>query len=74
MKDETASCDGCEHLTIEPPVNRYDVYRACCCDSDKPMHGPRRVVDTAPFGAARGPTGIQRPVWCKKTATVVTTP
>ena len=59
-------CDGCGWLVVEPPVNRYDNWRACCCDPDKPMHGARRVVSTAPAGSERGPVGIQTPVWCKK--------
>ena len=62
-------CDGCEWLEIEPPVNRYDNWRACCCDPDKPMHGARRVVSTAPAGSERGPVGIQTPVWCGRGTT-----
>ena len=58
-------CDGCASLEIEEPVNRYDVWRACCCDPDKPAAGARRVVDTAPAGSASGPFGITRPAWCR---------
>lgn len=57
-------CDGCRYLEIERPVNRYDVWRACCTDPDKPMTGARRTVDTAPAGSEHGPLGIRRPRWC----------
>jgi hypothetical protein len=59
-------CDGCGFLQIERPVNGYDVWRACCCDPDKPMPGARRVVGSAPAGSKRGPIGVQRPRWCTK--------
>lgn len=58
-------CDGCGWLEIERPVNRYDVWRACCCDPDKPLPGKNRVVGVAPYSAAEGPAGIQRPLWCR---------
>ena len=57
-------CDGCGFLEIEPPVNRYDVWRACCCDPDKPLPGARRVVGVAPGGSRTGPVGVRRPRWC----------
>ena len=57
-------CDGCGCLQIEEPVNRYDVWRACCCDPDKPMPGERRTVATAPASWERGPIRIPRPKWC----------
>lgn len=56
-------CDGCCHLDFEPPVNRYDVHRALCCDPDKPVLGARRVVAAARIGR---PTHIKRPVWCRR--------
>ena len=59
-------CDGCGWLEIEAPVNGYDVWRACCCDPEKPMRGSRRVVCTAPAGSQRGPAGIRTPVWCRR--------
>ncbi len=59
-------CDGCALLQIEEPVNRYDVWRACCCDPDKPMPGERRTVATAPSSWERGPIRIPRPKWCTK--------
>lgn len=62
----TALCDGCGWLEIERPVNCYDVWRACCCDPDKPMPGARRVVGVAPAGSKRGPIGVQRPRWCRE--------
>ena len=57
-------CDECRFLQVEPPVNRYDVWRACCCDPKKPMPGARRVVGTAPASSETGPLRIQTPVWC----------
>lgn len=56
-------CDGCDYLDYETRVNRYDVYRALCCDPDKPMMGARRVVATA---HTRPPARIVRPVWCRR--------
>ena len=61
-------CDGCRFLQIERPVNRHDVWHACCTDPDKPLPGARRVVDTAPAGSERGPAGIRRPRWCRRSA------
>ena len=61
-------CDGCHFLQIERPVNRYDVWHACCTDPEKPLPGARRVVDTAPAGSERGPAGIRRPRWCRRSA------
>ena len=58
------SCDECRFLQVEPPVNRYDVWRACCCDPKKPVMGARRVVGTAPACSELGPVGIRRPKWC----------
>ncbi len=55
-------CDGCRCLDYETPVNRYDCWRALCCDPDKPVLGARRVVATA--GIMR-PVRIRRPVWCR---------
>lgn len=59
-------CDECRFLRVEPPVNRYDVWRACCCDPKKPVTGPRRVVGTAPVCSELGPVGIQTPAWCRR--------
>ena len=59
-------CDGCRYLQLQRPVNRYDLWHACCTDPEKPAWlGGRRVVDTAPAGSERGPAGIRRPVWCR---------
>ena len=58
-------CDGCRFLQIERPVNRYDVWHACCTEPDKPAWlGARRTVDTAPASSELGPIRIRRPVWC----------
>ena len=58
-------CDGCGCLEIERPVNRYDCWRALCCDPDKPAWlGARRTAATAPACSERGPVGIRRPKWC----------
>ena len=57
-------CDGCGFLRIEAPVNRYDVWHACCTDPDKHMPGEQRTVDTAPAGSERGPVMVRRPRWC----------
>lgn len=56
-------CDGCDYLDYETRVDRYDVYRALCCDPDKPMMGARRVVAAARI---ERPTHITRPVWCRR--------
>lgn len=56
-------CDGCGDLDYEPPVNRYDVHTALCCDPGKPVMGSRRVVAAARIGR---PTHITRPVWCRR--------
>ena len=62
-------CDGCEALRIERPVNRYDVWHACCTEPDKPAWlGARRTVDTAPASSELGPIRIRRPVWCGRSA------
>ncbi len=55
-------CDGCAVLDYEKPVNRYDCFRAVCCDPEKPAMGARRVVDTA---VTREPRNITRPIWCR---------
>ena len=55
-------CDGCGLLSFEKPVNRYDCFRALCCDPDKPVMGARRVVATS---GVRRPRFIERPVWCR---------
>ena len=72
-------CDACRFLMIEAPVNRYDVWRALCCDKDKPVPGARRVVATASARSETGPVRIETPVWCrgnakKEAAAVKTTP
>ena len=56
-------CDGCAHLAQEAAVSRYDVYRAVCCDADKPMLGGRRVVAVSSLGP---PRNIMRPAWCRR--------
>ena len=56
-------CDGCGDLTFSGPVNRYDVYSAHCCSTDKPMIGRRRVVATA---RTQRPIHITCPAWCPK--------
>lgn len=55
-------CDGCGLLCFEKPVNRYDCFRALCCDPDKPVLGVRRVLATSGVAA---PRNIDRPVWCR---------
>ena len=64
--DRGKTCDGCRFLRIEAPVNRYDVWHACCTDPDKHMPGEQRTVDTAPAGSERGPVMIRRPRWCRR--------
>lgn len=59
-------CDECPMLLIDTPVNKYDCWRACCCDPAKPVTGARRVVGTAPANSETGPVGIQTPVWCRR--------
>ena len=63
MKGGRGCCDGCAALSFEPPMNRYDVWLACCRDEDKPVLGTRRVVAT---GQTRPPRQIERPAWCRK--------
>lgn len=58
----SAWCDGCGRLRFEKPVNRYDCFRALCCDPDKPVLGARRVLSTSGVAA---PRNIVRPVWCR---------
>lgn len=52
-------CDGCRQMT-------YEKWPSCivalCCDRDKPVIGPRRVIGATHIGK---PIYIQRPVWCR---------
>ena len=59
-------CDECQMLMIEAPINKYDVWQACCCDPKKPMPGARRVVGTAPASSETGPVRIATPAWCRR--------
>ena len=56
-------CDGCTMLDFSPPVNRYDLYMAHCCDPKKSVIGTRRVVAVSPI---REPFKILRPAWCRE--------
>ena len=60
------TCDNCRFLQIVPPVNKYDVWQACCCDPKKEVLGERRVIATAPASSKTGPGGLYTPAWCRR--------